>query len=193
MDPSSKTNKYLVKNIHSQNFLFISTEKMHQQHQGLPHKSKKSSPRKNSRPPRVTKSKEPESHPGGITIAHTANSDKSVEDMDKMIAEVVSTLSSEVHLPAPPLQAQSVQKAVAPTQARVKAAVVNTSVAPVQRQFTVPAGSTLQNVQIATSTGLQTIQIAAPPKGGGTSLLTSSAAKLAKTAGKKPAVSAGYA
>lgn len=166
---------------------------MHQQHQGLPHKSKKASPRKTSRPPRAMKNKEPEAHPGGITISHMANSEKSVEDMDKIIAEVVSTLSSEVHLPAPPLQAQPVQKVSAPVQARVKAAVVNTNVASVQRQFTVPAGSTLQNVQIATSTGLQTIQIAAPPKGGGTSLLTSSAAKLAKTAGKKPAVSARYA
>jgi len=167
------------------NILFA--EKMYQQHQGMPQKSKKASPRKNSRSSRTPKAKEIE-HPGGITIAHSADSDKTAEDMDKIIAEVVSTLSSEVLAPqmAPP-PPQVHNKPLA--QPKVKTTVINSPSTMMQRQFTVPVGSTLQNVQIATSTGLQTIQITAPTKGGGTSLLASSA-KMAKTVMKKPAAAA---
>ncbi|CAB3372355.1 Hypothetical predicted protein [Cloeon dipterum] len=172
-DPKRKIWVYLHRNRTEEDF-----EKIYQQNQCMPQKSKRAAPRKSVRAPRTPKAKEPAL--GGYTIVHEP--EKSAEEMDKVLAEVVSSLSSD--MPATQFQQPQAVPAVTPkTQPQIKAKVA-TPAPP--RQFAVAAGGTFQNVQIATSTGLQTIQIAAPNKGGGTSLLTTSAAKVCKAAAKKP-------
>ncbi|XP_059480757.1 nuclear factor related to kappa-B-binding protein isoform X2 [Neocloeon triangulifer] len=152
-------------NIHysSRNRHHLNKQKVYQQHQAMPAKSKRASPKKNmTRSPRVSKAKEVS---GGITIAH--NPDEP-EQMERILAEVVGSLSE-----AGPTPAATQHRLKAPPAPRPSTASVATG-----------GGGTFQNVQIATSTGLQTIQIAAPAKGG-TSLLANSPANKQQT---KPAV-----